>query len=266
MSIRDSYERLEVITEPDRGVVTITLNRPEKRNALDIVLLDEYCEVLEALMNSAEYRVIVTRGAGPSFCAGMDLLALGEWAKSWDRGEFAWSDAGPLTRALRLLREHTCVTIASVHGYCAGGGLALVVAHDLAVSTDTAKFILPETARGSFGALAAAAIHYALPPKKAFAMQLAGYELPGDEASRYGLVSTAVPEDELTEATTTLADEVATRNAVPLAHAKMAFAMNEGRPFLDTMRLDLLVRTRQDAGRDSFADVSGFLADRKKRS
>lgn len=265
MPIRESYERLSVQTDPEGGIVTITFQRPEKRNALDIVLLDEYCEVLESLMNSSEYRVIVTRGAGPSFCAGMDLHALGDWAQRWDRSEFAWSDAGPLSRALRLLREHTCVTIAAVHGYCAGGGLALVVAHDLAIAMDSSKFILPETARGSFGALAAAAIHYAIPPKKAYDMQLTGKELGGDEASLYGLVSRSVPEEGFEAEVEGMAREVASRDRVPLAHAKMAFLLNEGRSFDETMRVDLLVRTHQDVGRNSFSDVDGFLATRKAR-
>lgn len=265
MAEAPEYRRIAVDRDATTGIATITLQRPEKRNALDLLLLDEYCDALLSVHNSPDYRVIVTRGAGPSFCAGMDLHELSRWAKEWDRGVHAWSDSGPLTRALALLREHTCVAIAGVHGYVAGGGLALMVAHDLAIAGRGARFILPETARGSFGALAAAAIHHALPPKVAFDMQLTGRELDGDEAAQYGLVSRTVADEELDAAVTGMAATVASRDAVPLAHAKMAYLVNEGRPFIDTMRTDLLVRTRQDAGRDSFGDVDGFLAARKTR-
>jgi enoyl-CoA hydratase/carnithine racemase len=164
-----------------------------------------------------------------------------------------------------LLREHTCIALAGVHGYVAGGGLALMVAHDLAISSRNARFILPETARGSFGALAAAAIHHALPSKVAFDMQLTGRELSADEAAQHGLVSRTVDDDQFDATVDTTAHAIASRDATPLAHAKMAYAVNEGRPFIDTMRTDLLVRTRQDAGRDSFHDVDGFLAARKTR-
>lgn len=265
MASTPDYQRLTVDLNAPGGIATITLQRPEKRNALDILMLDEYCDVLRSLHNSPDIRVIVTRGAGPSFCAGMDLHELSAWAKDWDRGVHAWSDSGPLTRALTLLREHTAITLAGVHGYVAGGGLALMVAHDLAIASSNARFILPETARGSFGALAAAAIHHALPPKKAFDMQLTGSELNAADASMYGLVSRTVDDADFDTTVDSIAAEVARRDAAPLAHAKMAYLVNEGRPFIDTMRTDLLVRTRQDAGRDSFRDVDGFLAERKAR-
>lgn len=260
-----SYERLLLEAAPEEGILRVVLNRPEKRNALDLKLLEEYCDLLERTMNS-DFRVLITSGAGPSFCAGMDLHDLGRWAKRWDTGEFAWSDFGPLTRLLGLLRRHTCVTISQVHGYCAGGGLAMVVAHDLAVAAHTARFILPETARGSFGALAAAAIHYAVPPKKAFDMQLTGRELLGDEADALGLVSRSTTEEELADEVSAMAAEVASRDRIPLGHAKMAALLNEGRGFDEVMRNDLLVRTHQDAARNSFSDVDGFLAERSRRS
>lgn len=262
MVFEQEYERLIVTSDEKQEIAYITLNRAEKRNALDIVLLEEYNSVLEGLQNS-QYKVIVTRGAGPSFCAGMDLHKLKEWAQEWDQGVYAWSDAGPLSKALRLLREHSAITVASVHGYCAGGGLALVVAHDLAIAADDAQFILPETERGSFGALAAAAIHYAIPTKRAFDMQLFGSALSGQDAIQLGLVSRSVPAEELEEATQHYVEAIATRDRNPLTHAKMARYLNEGRNFDETMRVDLLVRTRQDVSRNSFEDVSGFLAKRK---
>ncbi|GAA0977343.1 enoyl-CoA hydratase [Acrocarpospora macrocephala] len=258
-----SWVKLVVDEDEAAGIVCVTLNRPEKRNALDTELLSEYSSVLESYLGSPTIRVIVTRGAGTVFCAGMDLHDLKDWAHRWDTGEVAWSDAGPLSRAMRLLREHTCITVASVQGVCAGGGIALVVAHDLAVASDTARFILPDTARGSFGAVAAAALHFAVPTKVAFDMQLTGRELLGPEAMSLGLVSRSVPPDRLPAETEEVAAQVASRRREPLIHAKMARRLNEGRPLMDTMSVDLLVRTKQDVVRNSFSDVTGFLASRK---
>lgn len=255
--------KLGVEEDEAAGIVYITLNRPEKRNALDEELLSAYTDVLESYAGSATIRVIVTRGAGTMFCAGMDLHDLKDWAHSWDTGEVAWSDTGLLTRAMRLLREHSCITIASVQGVCAGGGIALVVAHDLAVAAETTRFMLPDTARGSFGAVASAALHHAVPSKVAFDMQLAGRELLGHEAVSAGLVSRSVPPDQLPVATQEFAAQVASRRREPLIHAKMARRLNEGRPFMDAMTVDLLVRTKQDATQNSFHDVADFLSSRK---
>ncbi|WP_167762059.1 enoyl-CoA hydratase/isomerase family protein [Blastococcus sp. CT_GayMR20] len=246
------------------GIATVTLDRAEKRNALSQKLLRELNDAYRELRESADVRVILTTAAGPSFSAGMDLTELGGLVELWETNQIPWSDGGLLVDAIREVRQHPAVTIASVQGYCAGGGLALVAAHDLAIAGESTRFILPETQRGSFGALAAAAIHYRLPRKIAFDMQLSGRELTGSEAASYGLVSRVVPDDQLEAATHQLAQDVASREFAPLTHAKMAAYTSEGMTFEQALMNDLLVGARQNRTASSFDDVDTFLRSRRR--
>jgi enoyl-CoA hydratase/carnithine racemase len=248
----------------DSGIATVTLNRGHKRNALSQQLLRELNAAYQELRDDREVRVILTAAAGPSFSAGMDLTELGGLVELWETDQVPWSDGGSLVDAIRVLRQHRAVTVAAVQGYCAGGGLALVAAHDLAVAGESTRFILPETQRGSFGALAAAAIHYRLPQKIAFDMQLSGRELTGAEAAAYGLVSRVVPDEQLETATRELAREVASRSVAPLTHAKMAAYTSEGMSFEHALMNDLMVGARQNRTAASFDDVETFLNSRRR--
>jgi enoyl-CoA hydratase/carnithine racemase len=128
--------------EETNGLGVITLSRPEKRNALDRRALAELAEAVERL----DTRVIILRGRGPAFCAGVDLTELGE---SEHLTTEQITEAVTLGRqAADALQQTTAVTIAAIHGHCVGGGVVLAASCDLRVASDDTVFRIPEVDLG----------------------------------------------------------------------------------------------------------------------
>src|SRR5512146_258484 len=194
--------------DENAGIAWLTLNRPEKKNALSIALLTEVAVILRSLAENEKIRCIVTTGAGDSYSSGRDLYDMrGQDNRRRTRG------FGGVAEIVDIMRRLPQVTVAAVKGWCLGGGLAMINGHDLVIAADTAKFGMPEIIRGSYGATATPSLfHSGIPMKKAFYISLTGRNLTGLEAERIGLVSQVVPENELDSYVETLAKEIASRN------------------------------------------------------
>src|SRR3990172_3644672 len=119
------------------GVATVTLNRPEKRNALSRALLDGLVACFARLEEDPAVRVVVVRGAGPAFCAGMDLDELAE------RQADAEDPESPVVAALGQIERSRHPTIAMVHGDAFAGGLGLAPPCDLRIAAEPARFAMP---------------------------------------------------------------------------------------------------------------------------
>lgn len=250
---------LEEISEAE-GIAWLTLNRPEKKNALSRALMAELIDSLKGLRDNEKIRCIVTTGAGDSYSSGLDLYDLREIWKRRRRLE----EGGSTGEIVRLLRSCPQITIAAVNGYCLGGGLALLNGHDLAIAADTAMIGMPEIIRGSYGATATPTLfHTGIPFKKAFYIQLTGRNLSGKEAERIGLVSLAVPEKELMPTVNALAREIASRDPVCLEHAKIAAYMEMDMEFGTALRADDLVAHRMRYYTNPLSDVEGYLKSQK---
>jgi enoyl-CoA hydratase/carnithine racemase len=165
------------IAEQD-GIAWLTLNRPEKKNALSIALLAELAGILREIADNDNIRCIVTSGAGDSYSSGRDLYDMrSENHRRRIRGD------GGVAEIVAIMRKLPQVTVASVKGWCLGGGLAMINGHDLVIAADTAKFGMPEVIRGSYGATATPTLfHAGIPFKKAFFISLTGRNLTGIEA------------------------------------------------------------------------------------
>jgi len=250
---------LEKISEAE-GIAWLTLNRPEKKNALSRALMAELISILKELRENDNIRCIVTTGAGDSYCSGLDLYDLRD---TWKRKR-RWDEGGSTGEIITLLRSCPQITIAAVNGYCLGGGLAVMNGHDLAVAADTARLGMPEIIRGSFGATATSTLfHTGIPFKKAFYVQLTGRNLTGEEAERVGLVSKVVPEKELMPFVEELAREIATRHPVPLEHAKIAAYMDMDMGHDMALKTDELVSHRMHVYSNPLNDVEGYLQSQK---
>lgn len=241
-------------------VAWLTLNRPEKKNALSDALMNQLIADLKELSDDKDIRVIVLSAAGDSFCSGLDLLDLREDSKK----EHRWGRGGSTREIVQLLRAMPQVTIAAVQGYCLGGGLVLVNGCDLAIAADSAKLGMPEVLRGSYGAVATPTLfHTGLPSKLAFWIQLTGRNLDGNEAARVGLVSQTVPEQDLKQTVTSLALEIGQRHRVTLAHAKIAAYTERDLPFHQAMQADELISHRMRYYMDPLDDVKAYLKSQK---
>jgi feruloyl-CoA hydratase/lyase len=241
------------------GVAWLTLNRPEKKNALSIALLGELSSILRSLADNENIRCIVTAGAGDSYSSGRDLYDMrGQDNRRRTRG------VGGVAEIVDIMRKLPQVTVAKVRGWCLGGGLAMINGHDLVVSADTAKFGMPEVIRGSYGATATPSLfHGGIPIKKAFYISLTGRNLTGVEAERIGLVSQVVAEKELDSFVDTLAKELASRNGATLENAKIAAYMQKDLPFDMALKADDLVQHRLRYYTNPLNDVEGYLHSQK---
>jgi len=171
----------KVLVDVDDGLITITMNRPEVRNAVDRDLSHEVCAAIDHLDAVADLRVGILTGAGGDFCSGMDL-------KAFVRGEVVRVDG----RGLLGLAHTPPVKplIAAVEGYCLAGGFEATLACDLMTASRSARFGLPEAKRG----LAAAAgglirLPRAIPPRIAMEMALTGDHVDAELLHRHGLVN-----------------------------------------------------------------------------
>jgi feruloyl-CoA hydratase/lyase len=242
------------------GVAWLTLNRPEKKNAMSRQLMAEMIAILKELRDNERIRCVVTTGAGNAYSSGLDLYDLRE---SWKRKR-RWDEGGSTYEIVKLLRTMPQVTVAAVNGWCLGGGLALLNGHDLAVACESAMFGMPEIIRGSYGAVATSTLfHSGIPFKKAFYIQLTGRNLTAAEAERIGLVSQVVPNDQLTTYVEELAKEIGSRNAVTLESAKIAAYMEKDMDFEMALRTDDLVSHRMRYYTNPLSDVEGYLHSQK---
>ncbi|HWP60582.1 MAG TPA: enoyl-CoA hydratase/isomerase family protein [Candidatus Acidoferrales bacterium] len=245
----------------DKKIATITLNRPEKRNAINQQMVDDMLAALEDIRADTAISVVVTKGNGPSYCSGLDLYYLRALTKAppgdWDRHS-------PTRMLFDAVRNFPKVTIAQIHGYCLGGGLALMNSHDLVIAASNAQIGMPEILRGSFGQMATSTLfHSGISMKKAALIQLTGRNLTGIEADRIGLVSMAVEESELEPVTRRLAEEIAARHPAALASAKIAVQMGANLPLAEAMKMDQLVGAWQHRMVDPLAYVEDYLHSQK---
>jgi enoyl-CoA hydratase/crotonobetainyl-CoA hydratase len=194
--------------EVDGAVATITINRPERRNAVDLATAEALAAALDRLDADASVRVAILCGAGGTFCAGMDLKA------------FAETGQRPVTASrggLGMVRRPPLKPIiAAVRGYVLGGGLELALACDLIVASQNSTFGLPEVRRGLV-ATGGAAMHLVrqIPYHVALELLLTGEPIAAARAYEIGLVSRVVPDADLLQAANELASLIAA--GAPLA-------------------------------------------------
>jgi enoyl-CoA hydratase/carnithine racemase len=213
-----SYETL--LVEVRDGVGTITLNRPDARNALNQTVIRELGEVLVRLDGDPAARSLVVRGAGDrAFCAGADLKEMfGDAPILEARRQYAG-----LADILEGIPRMRTPVIAQVHGYALAGGCGLAAACDLVVASDDAVFGLPEIRLGLLPLMVLAPILRVASPKRVLQMVLTGAELPARDALAIGLVSEVVPRAELEARVARIAHVIAGLSPATVGLGKEAF-------------------------------------------
>ncbi|WP_455921178.1 p-hydroxycinnamoyl CoA hydratase/lyase [Pseudomonas putida] len=213
-----------VAVSVDDGIAWVTLNRPEKRNAMSPTLNREMRDVLETVEQDADARVLVLTGAGTAWTAGMDLK---EYFREVDSGpeilqERIRRDASEWQ--WKLLRLYSKPTIAMVNGWCFGGGFSPLVACDLAICADEATFGLSEINWGiPPGNLVSKAMADTVGHRESLYYIMTGKTFDGQKAAQMGLVNRSVPLAELRDAVVELASDLLDKNPVVLRAAKNGF-------------------------------------------
>ncbi|MDQ7031081.1 MAG: enoyl-CoA hydratase-related protein [Ardenticatenia bacterium] len=202
------------------GVATVTLNRPEARNALNAELVAALDKALARAAADQAVRVIVLTGAGEqAFCAGGDLSDFAEITGVVARQEATSGFA----RLLRRFADLPKPVVAAVNGHALGGGFGLVLACDLAVAVEHARLGTPEVRVGLFPMMVMALLARHVGPKRAFELMFTGTPIPAPHAERLGLINRAVPAEALWEAVAELTGHVAAFSPTALRLGRRAF-------------------------------------------
>lgn len=213
-----------VKVEVEEGIAWVTLNRPEKRNAMSPTLNREMNEVLDAVELDEDAQVLILTGAGESWSAGMDLKEyfrevdgkpeIMQERMRRDCSQWQW----------KTLRFYTKATIAMVNGWCFGGAFSPLVACDLAIAADEAVFGLSEINWGiPPGNLVSKAVADTMGHRAALYYVMTGETFTGKQAAAMGLVNKSVPRDQLRAETTALAKKLLEKNPVVLRFARHGF-------------------------------------------
>jgi enoyl-CoA hydratase/carnithine racemase len=207
-----------LLVEPHGGVVRLTLNRPEKRNALSRELLANLAATLDETAADLTARVVVLAAAGPAFCAGHDL---GEMVGC---SEDAYRDLFQLcSDVMQRLRRLPQPVIACVHGLATAAGCQLVAACDLAVAAEAASFATPGVKIGLFCTTPMVPLVRAVPAKVALEMLLTGKPISARRALEVGLVNRVVPAEELDAAVQEYAAAILASSPLTVRLGKAAF-------------------------------------------
>jgi methylglutaconyl-CoA hydratase len=246
-----------VLVTREDGVATLTLNRPEKRNALDARTLAELREAIAICDLAADVRMVVVRGAGKDFCAGGDLAEmLASVDAPTEQNERDALEIGQLFLALRALPK---LSVAVVHGRALAGGAGLALACDLVVARDDAELGFPEIRRGFVPGMVTALLRRMVGEKVAFDLAATGRSIGAAEAERLGLVSRVVRARGFEAQVAKLLAVLAALPPSAMALLKQEFHRLDGMGFEEGVRLGARVNAIARTTPDFRRGVSAFL-------
>jgi 2-(1,2-epoxy-1,2-dihydrophenyl)acetyl-CoA isomerase len=257
------YDHID-ITEAD-GIVTITLDRPEKLNALIGHMRRDLAEALEHAGSDRTARVVVITGAGRAFCAGGDIAYMADLIERHDTEEFARM-LGSARRVVTVIRQKTKPVIAAVNGAASGAGCNLALACDLRIASSEASFSQSFVKIGlhpDWGGT------YFLPqlvsPNKACEMFFLGEAIDAAEALRLGIVNRVVPSSALAAATQELAVRLRDASPISIAAAKQAVYLSQAAELEEMLRFETEAQLRCFESEDGREGIRAFLEKRAPR-
>jgi enoyl-CoA hydratase/carnithine racemase len=201
----------ELLYDVKDGVATVTLNRPDQRNALNGELLAALIEAMKRVRDDDDVRAVVLTGAGEKvFCAGADLGGFGADVPLVDK-HFA-SDL--FLEYFRLMPRLGKPSLCAANGHVLAGGMGLALSCDLLIAKEGARFGTPEINVGAFPYMIMSIIYRNVPRKKVNEMMLLGEQISAEEAVEYGIANKVVPPDQFHEAVSDWATKLASKSPV----------------------------------------------------
>lgn len=243
-------------------VVTLTLHRPQRKNALDPLLINELLWALDEARDDPDVHAIVLTGANDTFCAGADLSQMG--GAGSEAGQ-PLEPKGDLADLLLRFPSLNKPIIAKVRGVALGGGLGLVASCHFAVAASSAKFGTPEILRGVFPMQIMAVLDRVVPRRQLIELMLLGHSVDAATAQQLGLLTRVFEDAELDAATDELARTLASRSPTAMRMGLAAYThqserpMEKSLPYLRSQLLDLLAKE------DAMEGLSAFLEKRHPR-
>jgi methylglutaconyl-CoA hydratase len=244
-------------THLDAGILTLTLSRPDKRNALSSALIEALLQGVERAEHDAAVRVLVVKGAGKDFCAGADLEELLASAdREIDENEQSALRLGALFQAFRALPKPV---VAVVQGRALAGGCGLATACDLVLAADSAQFGYPEIQRGFVPAMVMAMLVRQVGEKRALELTVTGRLLSAAEAMALGLVTEVIGTPDFALRTSDLVRQVSGVSLTAYALTKQLCYAQDGLPFDDAIKLGARINAMSRATPDFRAAIAAFL-------
>jgi enoyl-CoA hydratase/carnithine racemase len=211
-----SYHGL--LFEVENGIAQVTLNRPDRRNALSLQLMNELIDCLERISRNGALRVVILKATGSAFCSGHDLSEMtgrtvNEYRQLFD----------VCTQLMAKLQSIPQPVIAQVHGIATAAGCQLVATCDLAIAGENARFATPGVKIGLFCTTPMVALTRAIGRKRAMEMLLTGKTIEAQEAAEWGLINRAVQNEQLAATVRQLAEQIVSSSSLIVGLGKQAF-------------------------------------------
>jgi methylglutaconyl-CoA hydratase len=251
-----------ILRSDEAGVARLVLNRPEKRNALDDRLLAELKNALRDCDADPDVRVVSLSGAGPDFCAGIDLAALQRVTDATVLENL--EDVDRLAELFLLIRGLRKPVVAVVQGRALAGGCGLATACDLVLAARSATFAYTEVRIGFVPAMVTAILRRNVTEKRAFELIARGDSIGAEEAERIGLVNQVFEDEELEGAARAYTGELAARSASAVQLCKRLLYHQDGMSFEAALRAGADLNVVARMSEDTKAGVARFLDRRRE--
>jgi methylglutaconyl-CoA hydratase len=251
----------QLILIEQRGVATlITLNRPERRNALSLELMSALCSAIDDAGRDPTRRAIILRGAGEGFCAGLDLK------EAQARGSHE-SSAKSVATMLRTVHQSNLVTIAAVHGHAMAGGAGLMAACDLALVASGTKIGYPEVRRGLVPALVSTLLRHQIGERHLRELFLTAEPITAERALEIGLINRVVNggADQVLDEALKLAETVAEGAPGALSATKRLLAQLKPSTFEKDLETALTFHDQARTGDEAAEGIAAFTEKRKPK-
>jgi methylglutaconyl-CoA hydratase len=246
-----------VLYRIEGAVAHLTLNRPEKRNALNEALIGGLKDSLRRANENAAVRVVVISGAGSDFCSGADLASLQKIADGSVVENTA--DARSLMELLLLMRQVSVPVVAEVRGKALAGGCGLASACDIVLASADAQFGYPEVKIGFVPAMVMAILRRNISEKRAFELITRGEQISAAEAKQYGLVNQVFPEEDFESAVIAYVKGFANVSKSAIALTKALLYQMDGMSFSDALQTGVDVNVIARMTEDCQEGIARFL-------
>jgi len=238
------------------GIARITLNRPDKRNAITREMMSALRDALQQSAQDATVRVLLIRGAGKDFCAGLDLS---EVLKSAEDGNEALASARRLGDLYIAMRRHPKAIIAAVHGRALGGGAGIATASDLILASESAQFGYPEVKLGFIPGIVFTMLQRAVNERQAMELALTGELLSASRAHAIGLINRVYPDSEFDASVESYVAALAAQSATAMNLSKALLYATDGMTFESSIEAGVQANVQARKTDDFKRGVERFL-------
>ena len=246
-----------ILVAVESGIARITLNRPDKRNALNDELVGEVKSALRDAATDKEVRVVLLEGAGKDFCSGADLAALQQSAKAGIEQNLA--NARWMSELFIMMRRHPRPVVAAVRGRALAGGCGLATAADIVLAAESAKFGYPEVNIGFIPAMVMAILRRSVSEKRAFEMITSGDIISSRQALEFGLINHVFPDAQFEAEVSAFVGRLAAKSASAVSLSKHLLYHMDGMTFESAIESGVHLNAIARATDDCKRGVEQFL-------